>query len=65
VESVELFVADILTGRWDSVLAQTAHLQLPRDKLIALYEQVVLELIEMRDLELAKEVRVQRTQGKL
>lgn len=43
-------------GRWDSVLSQTASLQLPREKLIALYEQVVMELLEAGEKDLAREV---------
>lgn len=45
-----------LVGRWDSVLAQTSSLQLPRDKLISLYEQVFFELLESGERDLAKEV---------
>ena len=43
-------------GRWDTVLPQVAGLQLPQEKLLAVYEQVCLELIEMRETELAREM---------
>ena len=53
---MEIFVSDIHNGRWDVVLAQVSSLQLPKEKLIALYEQVVLEMLELREIELAREV---------
>jgi len=40
VDSMENFLSDVTQGRWDSVLPQAAGLQLPQDKLLALYEQV-------------------------
>ncbi|CAM9884399.1 unnamed protein product, partial [Heterosigma akashiwo] len=39
VDSMENFLSDINHGRWDAVLPQVASLQLPRDKLAAVYEQ--------------------------
>lgn len=45
VDNVETFTADIMHGRWDSILPQVAQLTLPKRKLEDLYEQVVLEMI--------------------
>eukprot|EP00898_Chlorokybus_atmophyticus_P007377 jgi/Chlat1/7640/Chrsp64S07114 len=52
--SVDSFSSDISSGRWDAVLPQLAHLSLPRNKLEDLYEQIVLEMVEMRELETAR-----------
>lgn len=49
VDSVETFVADVNSGRWDAVLPQVAQLKLPRNKLEDLYEQVRIDYLELFD----------------
>ena len=56
IDNIESFRYDILHGKWDSVLTQTASLNLPIEKLIFLYEQIVLELLEVSERELAKNI---------
>ncbi len=57
VEDVDAVVADVVAGKWDAVLSAVSSLKLPPPLLSSIYEQVVKELIEARELETAKAVR--------
>lgn len=56
VENLESFVTNIYTGRWEIVLSQLSLMKLPSGKLASIYEQVVFELLEAGEMELAKEI---------
>lgn len=54
IDNPDALAADIRNGRWDSVLEQVAALEIPPAHLFDLYEQIVVELLELRELETAR-----------
>ncbi|KAF9433925.1 Serine/threonine-protein kinase smu1 [Entomortierella beljakovae] len=65
VESVEAFSSEILQGHWDNVLKSVSQLKIPEKKLMDLYEQIIIELIEMRELGTARTLLRQTTPTQL
>jgi WD40 repeat-containing protein SMU1 len=55
VESQEGFAKSVQQGKWDVVLPLLSTMRLPREKLVLVYEQVVFELLESGERELARE----------
>ena len=56
VESVDAFVNDVVQGNWESVMPTLKTLKLPSVLLADVYEQLVLELVELRELNTARQL---------
>lgn len=53
VDSVDALLADIAGGRWENVLQQTKALECSPAAMMELYEQIVLEMLEIQEHEVA------------
>ena len=53
---IDSFVSNVNNGRWDKVLSQVGNLQVPQKKLQDLYEHVVLEMTEAKELDVARTI---------
>ncbi|KAK3825878.1 MAG: WD40 repeat-containing protein SMU1 [Benniella sp.] len=65
VESIEAFSSEILQGHWDNVLRIVSQLKIPEKKLMDLYEQIVIELAELREINTARTLLRQTTPTQL
>lgn len=50
IDNLEVFNSDILNGHWDLVLKTIQPLKIHPNKLTDLYEQIIIELAELREL---------------
>lgn len=56
VADENVFADNIKHGRWDKVLLEVSNLRLPARKVEALHEQIVLEMVELRETETARTI---------
>mmetsp|Transcript_25439 Transcript_25439/g.28303 ORF Transcript_25439/g.28303 Transcript_25439/m.28303 type:complete len:510 (+) Transcript_25439:21-1550(+) len=56
VENVDVFISNVKNGRWENVLSAIDQVKLPMAKMQALYEQIILELAELQELEVARTI---------
>ncbi|KAK5583046.1 hypothetical protein RB653_004636 [Dictyostelium firmibasis] len=54
VDSKETFLNDVKNGNWDSVLTVISTLRLSTTLLMDLYEQIIVELLHLKEYELCK-----------
>ncbi|CAI9102551.1 OLC1v1000840C1 [Oldenlandia corymbosa var. corymbosa] len=59
VDNLENFIADIKSGRWDAVLHQLSQLEQPTNLLQDLYEQIVLEMVQLEERDTARDLLCQ------
>jgi len=50
----DALLGDVKRGRWDAVLPQVATMELPRSTLEMLYEQIILEMAELKEADTAR-----------
>lgn len=56
VEDMAAFRQSVLQGRWDSVLAKLSSIRVSPKLLFEVGEQVVFELLELREMDVAREL---------
>ncbi|KAF0992350.1 hypothetical protein HZS_5866, partial [Henneguya salminicola] len=56
VSSIDILLSNILDGHWDIVLQTLKNIKLTNKSLLDLYEQIFLELLEMREISAARAI---------
>jgi WD40 repeat-containing protein SMU1 len=54
VDNIEEFRTNVIKGKWDLVLRSLYGINLSVDKLTSLYEQIIYELVESKEFEIAR-----------
>ena len=54
VPSMEAFISDVMNGEWERVITTTNTLQLPSHILFDLYEHITLEMLELKEIDVAR-----------
>eukprot|EP00056_Hartaetosiga_gracilis_P008249 m.117740 g.117740 ORF g.117740 m.117740 type:complete len:525 (+) comp12880_c0_seq1:2544-4118(+) len=56
VDNLPMFLDDVRSGHWDTVLKTIQHVDIPDKALVNLYEQIVYELIDLKEFGAARSV---------